>query len=95
MHKIIVTEEAQNDINHIVENVAEFTYSFTSGLKLYEDLYAKIDMIAFMPEGVGRMRDDGMREAFCRGYRIVYAIIGNEVQIKTVIHSRRLYPRPQ
>lgn len=94
MHKIIVTEEAQNDINHIVENVAEFTYSFTSGLKLYEDLYAKIDMIAFMPEGVGRMRDDGMREAFCRGYRIVYAIIGNEVQIKTVIHSRRLYPRP-
>ena len=51
-------------------------------------------MIAFMPEGVGRMRDDGMREAFCRGYRIVYAIIGNEVQIKTVIHSRRLYPRP-
>ena len=94
MHKIIVTEEAQNDINHIVENVAEFTYSFTSGLKLYEDLYAKIDMIAFMPEGVGRMRDDGMREAFCCGYRIVYAIIGNEVQIKTVIHSRRLYPRP-
>ena len=94
MHKIIVTEEAQNDINHIVENVAEFTYSFTSGLKLYEDLYAKIDMIAFMPEGVGRMRDDGMREAFCRGYRIVYSIIGNEVQIKTVIHSRRLYPRP-
>ena len=94
MHQIIVTEEAQNDINHIVENVAEFTYSFTSGLKLYEDLYAKIDMIAFMPEGVGRMRDDGMREAFCRGYRIVYAIIGNEVQIKTVIHSRRLYPRP-
>ena len=94
MHKIIVTEEAQNDINHIVENVAEFTYSFTSGLKLYEDLYAKIDMIAFMPEGVGRMRDDGIREAFCRGYRIVYAIIGNEVQIKTVIHSRRLYPRP-
>ena len=94
MHKIIVTEEAQNDINHIVENVAEFTYSFTSGLKLYEDLYAKIDMIAFMPEGVGRMRDDVMREAFCRGYRIVYAIIGNEVQIKTVIHSRRLYPRP-
>ena len=94
MHKIIVTEEAQNDINHLVENVAEFTYSFTSGLKLYEDLYAKIDMIAFMPEGVGRMRDDGMREAFCRGYRIVYAIIGNEVQIKTVIHSRRLYPRP-
>ena len=94
MHKIIVTEEAQNDINHIVENVAEFTYSFTSGLKLYEDLYAKIDMIAFMPEGVGRIRDDGMREAFCRGYRIVYAIIGNEVQIKTVIHSRRLYPRP-
>ena len=94
MHKIIVTEEAQNDINHIVENVAEFTYSFTSGLKLYEDLYAKIDMIAFMPEGVGRMRDDGMREAFCRGYRIVYAIIGNEVQIKTVIHSRRLYPSP-
>lgn len=94
MHKLIVTKEAQDDIEHIVGNVAEFTYSFISGMKLYEDIYSKLDMIAFMPKGVGRTRDDGMREAFCRGYRIVYNIIGNEVYIKTIIHSRRLYPRP-
>ena len=95
MHKVVVTQEAQNDIDHIVENVTEFTYSFISGMKLYEDLHAKIDMIAFMPAAMGRMRDDGSREAFCRGYRIVYNIVDDEVHIITIIHSRRLYPSPE
>ncbi|MFZ7199522.1 type II toxin-antitoxin system RelE/ParE family toxin [Avibacterium avium] len=94
MYKVIVSQEAQNNINHIVENVAEFTYSFISGMKLYQDIHAKIDMIAFMPQAIGRMRNDGTREAFCCGYRIVYDILDDEVHIKTIIHSRRLYPRP-
>ncbi|OOF86345.1 type II toxin-antitoxin system RelE/ParE family toxin [Rodentibacter ratti] len=94
MHNVVITQNAQHDIIHIIENVTEFTYSFISGVKLYEDIYAKIDMIAFMPQAIGRLRDDGKREAFCRGYRIVYDIIDDVIYIQTVIHSRRLYPRP-
>lgn len=61
-------------------------------IKLFEDLHEKIDLIGFMPLGIGRLRDDGTREAFCRGYRIVYTITGNNVYITTIIHSRRCYP---
>lgn len=94
MYNVVITQNAQHDIIHIIENVTEFTYSFISGVKLYEDIYAKIDMIAFMPQAIGRLRDDGKREAFCRGYRIVYDIIEDVIYIQAVIHSRRLYPRP-
>ena len=40
------------------------------------------------------MREDGDREAFCRAYRIVYREQGDNIMIVTIIHSRRIYPRP-
>lgn len=58
------------------------------------DIYEKINLIGFMPTAIGRLREDGTREAFCRGYRIVYEVINNNIYINFVIHSRRLYPRP-
>lgn len=94
MPKVIITQKAQNQIDEIIENVVEYTYSIESGLKLFNDLHEKIELIGFMPEAIGRLRDDGTREAFCRGYRIVYEIVDNCVYINFVIHSRRLYPRP-
>ncbi|MGR3808038.1 type II toxin-antitoxin system RelE/ParE family toxin [Pasteurella testudinis] len=92
MVKVVITEQAQRDIDELVDNIIEFTYSVISGIKLFEDLHEKIELIAFMPLGIGRLRDDGTRETFCRGYRIIYEIVNNEVHIRTVVHSRRLYP---
>lgn len=90
----IITAEAQNDIDCIIENVIDYTSFLSSGIKLFEDFQDKFDLIAYMPYAIGRAREDGKREAFCRGYRIVYSIINDTVYINTVIHSRRLYPRP-
>ncbi|OOF58182.1 type II toxin-antitoxin system RelE/ParE family toxin [Rodentibacter myodis] len=86
MPKIVVTQKAQKHIDEIIENIVEYTNSLESGFKLFNDLNDKISLIGFMPQAIGRLREDGSREAFCRGYRIVY--------INFVIHSRRIYSRP-
>lgn len=94
MAKVILTKEADQNLREIIANIIEYTGYEISGIKLADDIFAKIDLIAYMPTAAGRIIQDNQREAFCRGYRIVYDIINNEVYIKTIIHSRRLYPRP-
>ncbi|OOF37617.1 type II toxin-antitoxin system RelE/ParE family toxin [Rodentibacter heidelbergensis] len=93
MANIFFTQEADRNLNEIVANVIEYTGYEITGIKLANDILAKIDVIAYMPTAAGRIIQDNRREAFCRGYRIVYDIIGDEVYIQTIIHSRRLYPR--
>ncbi|BFU60763.1 MULTISPECIES: type II toxin-antitoxin system RelE/ParE family toxin [Rodentibacter] len=95
MLKVVLSEMAVQDIDNILANVYEFTGFISTPQKLLAELNKTIDLIEFMPNAIGRLRDDGKREAFCRGYRIVYSIQENEVLINTVIHSRRLYPRPE
>lgn len=90
MAKVILTKEADQNLREIIANIIEYTGYEISGIKLADDIFAKIDLIAYMPTATGRIIQDNQREAFCRGYRIV----NNEVYIKTIIHSRRLYPRP-
>lgn len=95
MPKVIITRTAQLQIDEIIDNIIEYTYSLESGLKLMNDIYEKINLIGFMPTAIGRLREDGTRETFCRGYRIVYEVINDNIYINFVIHSRRLYPRPE
>ena len=64
--------------------------------KYFEDIFSKIESIGYMPSAIGRARNDGTntREAFIRGYRIVYQERDDHIWIIAVIHSSRLYPRP-
>ena len=94
MANLILTPQAENDIDEIIENVVEFTGYEQSGIKLYTDIFKKLELIAFMPS-IGLIRNDGTRETFARNYRIVYEIRDEDIFIITVIHTRRLYPRPQ
>ncbi|MDO4697873.1 MAG: type II toxin-antitoxin system RelE/ParE family toxin [Pasteurellaceae bacterium] len=84
--------DAAENIQEIMQSVASFTGHWTSAAVLLEDLQAKFDLIAFMPK-LGKPREDGTRETFCRGYRIIYQQIEDDIYIITIIHSRRLYPR--
>lgn len=89
----VLSQEATDNIQEIMQSVASFTGYWTSAAVLLEDLQAKFDLLAFMPN-IGKQRADGTRETFCRGYRIVYDCVEDNLYIITVIHSRRLYPRP-
>lgn len=91
---VILSPEAISDIRTCVRQVMMYTGFENSGIKLQEDIFAKIDSIGFMPSAIGRMREDGTREAFARGYRIVYEERADHVWIIAVIHSSRIYPRP-
>ena len=91
---VILSPEVVNDIQTCVRQVMIYTGFENSGIRLQEDIFAKIDSIGFMPSAIGRMREDGTREAFVRGYRIVYEERVDHVWIIAVIHSSRIYPRP-
>ncbi|MEG9481385.1 type II toxin-antitoxin system RelE/ParE family toxin [Mannheimia bovis] len=93
MASFILTPKARSNIDEILENVIEFTGYEQSAIKLYEDILKKFELIAFMPT-IGVCRDDGTRETFVRNYRIVYEIVEEDIFIITIIHTRRLYPRP-
>lgn len=94
MANVVLSRLAMQDINEILASVYEFTGFISTPQKLMADLEKNFELIAFMPNAIGRLREDGDREAFCRGYRIVYQQQGEQITIISVIHSRRLYPRP-
>ena len=94
MANVVLSRLAMQDINEILASVYEFTGFISTPQKLMADLEKTFELIAFMPNAIGRLREDGDREAFCRGYRIVYQQQGEQITIISVIHSRRLYPRP-
>lgn len=95
MAKITIKPQALQQLAEIVANVIDFTGFEISGIRLQNDIFDKIEQIAFMPLS-GRARDDGTRESFARRYRIVYDFEqqADEVIILAIIHSSRLYPRP-
>lgn len=94
MAKVVLSYSATQDINEILANVYDFTGFISTPQKLLTEFNKTFELIEFMPHAIGRQREDGKREAFCRGYRIVYTVGDNSIVINTVIHSRRLYPRP-
>lgn len=93
---VILSPEAVSDIKTCVRQVMIYTGFENSGIRLQEDIFSKIESIGYMPSAIGRARNDGTntREAFIRGYRIVYQQRDDHIWIIAVIHSSRLYPRP-
>lgn len=91
---VLISPNALININECVRQVMIYTGFEITGVRLQEAIFDKIETIGFMPSAIGRLREDGSREAFVRGYRIVYEEKDEHVWIIAIIHSRRLYPRP-
>lgn len=89
--KLVVSKNARNDITGIMKNVVDYTSHTTSGIKIYNEIREKFDLITMLPK-CGKQKDDGTREIFARSYRIVYEEMEDSVVILTVIHARKLYP---
>ncbi|MFA9487330.1 MULTISPECIES: type II toxin-antitoxin system RelE/ParE family toxin [unclassified Mannheimia] len=88
----MLSPEAEKEVEQILRDVSNFTGFWTSAVSLWQDLNEKFDLIAYMPT-IGKRRDNERFETFCRNYRIIYRLYGDDVYILTVIHSSRLYPR--
>ena len=82
MANVILSKLATDNINEILANVYEFTGFISTPEKLLAEFEKTFRLIAFMPDAIGR------------NYRIIYRVIEETVYIKTVVHSRRLYPQP-
>lgn len=78
MANLILTPQAENDIDEIIDNVVEFTGYEQSGIKLHTDIFKKLNLLEFMPS-IGIVRDDGTRETFVSNYRIVYEIQNEDI----------------
>jgi len=48
MPKLILTQKAQSNLDKIIENIVDYTGYELSGIKLSNDLYEKMELIAFM-----------------------------------------------
>lgn len=64
---------ARSNVIEILQSVEDYTGHWLSAVSLWEQLQNKLDLIAFMPT-IGRRREDGTLETFCRNYRIVYEL---------------------
>ncbi|MBN6065179.1 type II toxin-antitoxin system RelE/ParE family toxin [Aggregatibacter actinomycetemcomitans] len=91
MHKIIYSENAVQDFEHIVFDLTEYA-GFSSAITIFEDIKQTIELLAYMPLMGVTGRVEGTREIYVRGYRIVYRVSSTEIQISTIIHCKRLYP---
>lgn len=96
MAKLTIKPQALRQLEEIIASVIEFTGFEISGIRLQNDIFDKLEQIAFMPLS-GRSRDDSSRESFTRRYSIVYDFDeqANEVVVLAIIHSSRIYPRPE
>lgn len=88
----LISDEAFASIDEIIQNVVDYTSYTSSGIKLYNELFEKFELISLLPRS-GKLRADGTREIFARSYRIVYQELDDHIRIIAVIHARRLYPR--
>ena len=89
-----LTRPAQQNLSDIVSNVVEFTGHAISGIRLQEEIFERLDLLAYFPES-GKVRpEENSREIIFRGYRIVYELNNSNIVVTAIIHSSRLYPRP-
>lgn len=89
---VVFSENAAQDLEEILANVAFFTCSYTSAERLYLDLMNTIEKLGDFPKMGVIGKVENTREFWCRGYRIVYQEFEDEVLITTIIHTRRQYP---
>ena len=89
-----LTEYAKNNLKEILTGVIAYTGYVASGIRLQEEIFERLDLLSYFPESGRKRPEERHREVIVRGYRIVYKIIEENVAVVTIIHSSRLYPRP-
>ncbi len=82
---------AQNDLNEIIDYIAQDSLEFA--LSFYDQVKEKLINLTEFPK-IGRkvpeLDDPNIRELILRNYRLIYRIQGEKIQIVRLIHGSRI-----
>ena len=94
-----LSPHASGLLNDIIDNIAD-ALSLADALRWNDDILRAILTLEDHPQsGDGVPLEcfdtvppnaDELRQTFCRPYRIVYEVVGNEVHVLSIRHSRML-----
>ncbi|MGQ4874619.1 MAG: type II toxin-antitoxin system RelE/ParE family toxin [Promethearchaeia archaeon] len=90
MVKIEWSAKAEDDLNEIIEYIAQDSIEFA--ISFYEQIKEKVENLIRFPR-IGRKvpeyNDPNIRELIFKNYRLIYKIIDDKIQIIRLIHGSR------
>ncbi len=91
MAEIKWAPKAENDLNGIIDYIAEDSIEFA--ISFYEQVKEKVENLIEFPK-IGRkvpeIDDPNIRELIFRNYRLIYQFLGDKIQIVRIIHGSRI-----
>ena len=88
--RVLWTEPARDDLREVFRFIRRDNP--TAAQKVIREIQEKIGRLAQFPlsgREVPELIEAGLREVIVGNYRVIYRLVGNTVEILTVIHSRR------
>ena len=90
MIKIVWTETAINDLDHIYQYIALDSEVYARAL--VDELFSSVDRLELFPKSgriVPEIGKPQVREILIGNYRLIYDIKNSSIQILTVVHGAR------
>ena len=91
MVEIEWSSTAQNDLNEIIDYIAQDSLEFA--LSFYDLVMEKLENLTEFPN-IGRkvpeLEDPHIRELIFRNHRLIYRFLGDRIQIIRIIHGSRI-----
>ena len=91
MVEIVWSSIAQDDLNEIIDYIAQDSLEFA--LSFYEQVKEKLENLTEFPN-IGRkvpeLEDPNIRELIFRNYRLIYRFLGDRIHILRIIHGSRI-----
>lgn len=95
--RIIWTEKARRDLRDIVRYLRQ--HSPEAAERISRQIVAstrRLEAFPFSGRIVPELEGSEFREVIVGDYRVVYEVTeGDTVEILTIVHSKRLFPRPR
>jgi len=91
MVKIGWSPKAENDLNEIIDYIAQDSVEYA--LSFYEQVRERVENLTQFPKmgrKVPELNNSNIRELILRNYRLIYRIIGGNIQIARIVHGSRI-----
>ena len=88
--RLLWTEPARDDLREILRFIRQDNP--VAARNVIRKIREKVERLAQFPlsgRTVPELLDTGFREVIVENYRVIYRLVGNTVEILTVVHGRR------